>query len=193
MLFYQIILYKIDFGAAIIQCLELTYLAYREYYFQPNSNTESLFFYILSQLQPGEVRDQGFSFFGLLVRLLPYLFFQLGLPPKKFSLNFLKYFCKGARWVLGWPQESFPLLKVPNFNHSRFLFKNGFFRAQVCPILLPECLYFQLPPSFLLEEVQFLTISLAFRTARLKSIYIVIHNRAPTRFILLQIAGLILA
>jgi len=33
MLFYQIILYKIDFSATVIQCLELMYLAYREYYF----------------------------------------------------------------------------------------------------------------------------------------------------------------
>jgi len=30
MLFYQIISYKIDFSATIIQHLELTYLAYRE-------------------------------------------------------------------------------------------------------------------------------------------------------------------
>jgi len=60
-------------------------------------------------------------------------------------------------------------------------------------MLLLEYLYFWLPPSFLLEEVWFLTISLVFRTARLKFIYIVIRNRAPTRFILLQITSLILA
>jgi len=47
MLFYQIVLYEIDFGAAVIQCLELTYLAHREYHFQLDSNTESLSFYIL--------------------------------------------------------------------------------------------------------------------------------------------------
>ena len=120
------------------------------------------------------------------------MFFQQNLP-LEFSFNFLEYSRKGAGRVLGWPQESFLLLKVSNFNYSRVLFKNGFFRAQVCPILLLEYLYFQLPPSFLLEEVWFLTISLAFRTACLKSVYIVIRNRAPTRFILLQIASFILA
>ena len=146
MLFYQIILYKIDFGATIIQCLELIYFAYREYYFQLNSNIESLSFHILPQLHLGEVHNQGFSFFRLLVQLLPCLFFQLGLPLEKFSLNFLECSCKDARWVLGQPQESFLLLKVPNFNYSGFLFRNSFFRAQVCPILLLECLCFQLPP-----------------------------------------------
>ena len=165
--------------------LELIYLARREYHFQLNSNIESLSFYILLQLQPKKVRDQDFSFFRLLVWLLPYLFFQLGLPLEKFSLNLLECFYKDAGQVLGWPQESFPLLKVPNFNYSRFLFKNGFFRAQVCPILLLKYPRFQLPPSFLPEEVWFLTISLVFRTACLKSVYIVILNRAPTRFILL--------
>ena len=59
MLFYQIILYKINFSAAIIQCLELIYLAYREYYFQLNSDIESLSFYILPQLQLEEVYNQG--------------------------------------------------------------------------------------------------------------------------------------
>ena len=62
MLFYQIILYKINFSAAIIQYLELIYFAYREYYFQLNSNIKSLSFYILPQLQLGEVYNQGFSF-----------------------------------------------------------------------------------------------------------------------------------
>ena len=75
MLFYQIVLYKIDFGAAVIQCLELTYLAYREYYFQLNSNTESLFFRILPQLQLGEVCNQGFFF----------LDYQYGYRPACFS------------------------------------------------------------------------------------------------------------
>ena len=143
MLFYQIVLYEINFGATVIQCLELMYLAYREYYFQLNSNTESLFFRILPQLQLGEVRNQGFSFFRLLVRLSPYLFFQLGLPLEKFSLNLLKCSHKGAGQVLGWPQKSFLLLKVPNFNPSKFLFKNGFFKVWVCPILLLEYPRFQ--------------------------------------------------
>ena len=63
MFFYQIVLYEIDFGTTIIQCLELAYFAYREYYFQFNGNIKSLPFYILPQLQLREVRNQGFFFF----------------------------------------------------------------------------------------------------------------------------------
>jgi len=63
------------------------------------------------------------------VRLSPCLFFQLGLPLEKFSFNLLECSREGAGQVLGWPQKSFLLFKVPNFNPSEFLFKNGFFKV----------------------------------------------------------------
>ena len=102
-LFYQIVSYKIDFSATIIQCLELAYLTYREYYIQFNSDIKSLPFYILPQLQPGKVYNQGFFFqnvgitIALLVLLIRFTFREISFQLLK---AVLKGYQKGAELAL---------------------------------------------------------------------------------------------